>query len=406
MPLFAETEEKIFGEILFNVANNTNIRRSSPGSKARAISEALAKKLGQMYKKFDTNVAQTFLDGATGKYLDFLGDMLGVTRLGESSAVVVSNEKNVRFYTDIGTFGSINGGNAINIPAGTVISTGQTGGINYQVPYPVILPSSASVYYVGVQAMQTGTSSNLGAGQLVYTNFQNYTQALQGTLKVTNDAEVHSGQDIETDVNYRFRIANQVLASERANTTALRLAALGVPGVADVVMLPFNSGIGTVDILVKATVPHVTTGLLAAIQDAVSNVTSQGIVATVRGPSETGFSMVATLITRTRLSASDQSALISQVTNNVTNYINSLDIGEDLIVNQMVQKVLDTSDQIKNVGTANNPFDQLYVYKTSKLQDNKVRSTLLGDYTPDADERIIVETAYAGITPILFRVAT
>ena len=41
MPLFAETEEKIFGDILFDVVSTTNISRTSPGSKARISSHAL-----------------------------------------------------------------------------------------------------------------------------------------------------------------------------------------------------------------------------------------------------------------------------------------------------------------------------------------------------------------------------
>ena len=41
------------------------------------------------------------------------------------------------------------------------------------------------------------------------------------------------------------------------------------------------------------------------------------------------------------------------------------------------------------------PNDELYVYKDSKLEDNRVRQTLLGDYTPESDERVIVETTVA-----------
>lgn len=405
MTLFAESEARIFGEILFNIANDTNIRRSSPGSKTRAIAEALSSKLGQMYQKFDVNIALSFLDGATGKYLDFIGDMMGVSRLGETAGSSTSSEQNIRFYTDLGTFGSINGGGSINIPAGTIISTGKDGtGIRYQVPYTVILPASSTVVFVGVESLSPGSFNNVGAQQLIYHNFQNYTQALLDTLKVTNDAEISSGQDIESDVNFRFRIANQVVAAEKANLTAIRLSALSVPGVADVILLPFNKGIGTLDLLIKATVPLVPVGLLAAVQDAISNVSAQGIIVTAKPPIQTGFSLLGTLTTRTKLSPTDQSSLISAVTDNITNFVNSLDIGQDLIVNQMVQKVLDTSDQIKNVGVANKPFDQMFIYKTSKLQDNRVRNTLLLDYTPDADERIVIETQFAGATPVLFRV--
>ena len=103
------------------------------------------------------------------------------------------------------------------------------------------------------------------------------------------------------------------------------------------------------------------------------------------------------------MSAAEESSILNSVTSNVSDYINSLDIDEELIVNEMIERVMSTSDEIKNIGSATKPFDSLYIYKPTKLDDNKIRSTLIGDYDPEEDERVIVETTYAGNTPILFR---
>ena len=51
-----------------------------------------------MYRKFDINMAQCFLIGAEGKYLDFIGDMMGLPRLGQEVATVSSTETNVHFF--------------------------------------------------------------------------------------------------------------------------------------------------------------------------------------------------------------------------------------------------------------------------------------------------------------------
>jgi len=59
-----------------------------------------------------------------------------------------------------------------------------------------------------------------------------------------------------------------------------------------------------------------------------------------------------------------------------------------------------SSTEIKNLGVANKPLDIVYIYKNSKLEDNKVKSVLLGDYTPETDERVIIETENAGNTPV------
>lgn len=407
MPIFAEKESKIFGDILYDLVNETNITRSSPGSKTRAMAQAISKKLGRMWAQFDNNIVLSFLDGAEGKYLDYLGAMMGVSRLGEERAAATSQQRVVKFYVDVGNFGDINSGSSILLPSGTILSTGpRQSGITYRLPYSVVLPSTSTEAYVAVEAIRAGTTFNLGAGQLRYHNFINYTNQLNDTLKVTNESEITSGKEIENDTNYRFRISNQVVASESANLTAVRLAALVVPGVADVVMIPFNRGIGTIDIMIQATLPRTSDTLLAAVAESVFKQTAQGVVPNVMAPIDIGMSMEGTLTLRERVSSNEQSTLISAVTNNVSDYINNLEIGEEFIVNEAVERVMGTSDNIKNVGSATKPFDRVYIHRPTLLEDNKIRETLLGDFDPENDEKLIVEDRYAGANPISFTVAT
>jgi uncharacterized phage protein gp47/JayE len=406
MPIFAEREDKIFGDILFDLVENTNLTRSSPGSKTRALAQAISKKLGRMWTQFDTNMVQSFINGAEGKYLDYIGSMMGVPRLGERPASIVRDDKLIKFYTDIGTFGTINGGSSITISAGEIISTGkdQTGTL-YKLPYTTILPFDVSEYYVAAESIATGDAANVGKGTLVNHSVTSYIDQLNKTLKVTNTAEIFMSRGIETDTNYRFRIANQVIAAEQANTTAIRLAALTVPGVADVVNLPFNRGIGTFDLLIKATTPRVPEGVLTAVDVAVSRVKAEGIVAYIRKPKETGVSMVGTITTKRKLTAEEESGIISAAQENVRAYIDNLDIGEEFIVNEVVERVMSVSDLIRNLGTTGQPLDQLFIYKESRLSDNKVRENLIADYRPQAEEKLYVEDRYAGDTPILFRIA-
>jgi uncharacterized phage protein gp47/JayE len=406
MPIFSETQDKIFGDIIQEILNNTGVSRSSPGSKTRALVQAVSRKMGRMWNQFDLNMAQAYLDGAEGQFLDFMGSMMGLTRLGEETASVGTTDKNIKFFTTIGTFGDINGASSILIPAGTLISTGPDGtGIQYRVVAATILLASQSEAYIAVQSVRTGSNVNVGANQLVYHNFSNYLDSVNNTLGVTNEASIVNGQDIETDTNFRFRIANQVTSSERANLTSMRLNALSVPGVADVVVVPYHRGIGTVDMLIKSTVPRIPDSLVSVVQTAIDAVVSQGIVATARGPSEVGISMVGTLSLRNQVSAEEETQIIQAATDNVTEYINSLDIGEEFVLQEIVERVLSSSDQVRQVGTPTNPLDNLYVYKPTKLEDNRIRSTLLGNLTPEVDERIIVEDISAGTTPILFRIA-
>ena len=406
MPLFAESEEKIFGDILFDVVESTNISRVSPGSKTRALAQATSKKLGRMWAQFDLNMVQAFLSGASGRYLSFIGDMMGVERLGERPAAISASDRIIKLFVDVGTFGDINSGQAILIPSGTIISTLPGGeGVKYRIPFSVILSIDSSEFYIPVESLTPGESANVGTNTLVYHTFNDYSDSINDTLKVTNEVEINLAASVESDANFQFRIANQVLALENANETAIRLATLIVPGVADLVSIPFNRGIGTFDLMIKSTVPSVSKGLLDAVRESVSKVTSQGIVPIVRGPIEIGMSLVGTLIPRRTLSASEETVIINAVTDNITNYINNLDIGEEFIVNEVVERTLSTSDLIKNIGTSGQPLDKLFIHRPSRLEDNKIRETLTGDFDPEADERLIVETKFAGSTPILFRIS-
>jgi uncharacterized phage protein gp47/JayE len=405
MPLFSKSQDRIFGTLLRDIVDNTVLSKVSVGSKTRSFAESVSSELGRAYKKFDINVAQTFLPAAEGKYLDFLGDMLGVKRLGQSKAESSSSERNIRFYVDSGTFGDINSGSSILLSSGTIISTGEAAtGVLYVVPYNVILSSSLSETYVAVRALKSGSVSNIGRHQLRYHDFTDYTDSANDTLNVINDAEIIKGEDGETDTNYRFRISQQTTAAEAANQTAIRLAVLTTTGVADVVMIPFFQGIGTFDILLKSVTPVLPDGLVSAVNESVSKVVAHGISYRVRGPVETGFSVVGTLTLKKKLSSQEEINILNAATTNVSDYVNSLDIAEDLIINEMIERVMATSPEIKNIGEATKPFDNLYIYRPSRLEDNKVRNTLIGDYSPQEDERVIIETEYGGDTPVLFTI--
>jgi len=405
MPIFAESESKIFGDLLFDVVNNTNITRTSPGSKTRALVQALSKKLGRQWKTFDQNIALGFIDGANAKYLDFIGQMLGLPRHGETTSSISAADRLVRFYVDLGTFGTINSSSSIILPAGRVVSTGSAGsGITYRIPFQTLLPSDQSESFVAVEAIRPGAAANVGAGQLIHHDFTDYTDSLNNSLKVNNEGEINVGREIEGDTNYRFRLSNQVIAAERANQTSIRLTALAVPGVADVSLIPYFHGIGSFDVLIKATVPSVSASLEQAVWQAVWKNQGYGNVSSVRGPREIGVSMIGDLTLKHRATSDEQASIVSSVTTNVSTYIDNLDIGEQLIFNEMIERVLSTSDLIKNVGTTTKPFDKVFIHRPSSLEDNKVRNTLLTDFLPEADEKLLVENQYAGATPILFRV--
>lgn len=399
MPLLYEKSfEKLQGETINQLVNETPMSRTTPGAKAKTILQIVNRQLNKAYQEFDTNFLRTFLPYARGKFLDYLGDMLGTPRGGSLRAEASQATRLVKFYVSTGTFGDINGNADITIPSGTVISSRENnGGIRYRVTVGTVLNRLLSEEYVPVQALQDGDGSNVGEGVLVHHVFTNYTAA--SGLLVTNTGPINTGRNVESDTNYRFRIANAVLSAERANETAIRLATLSVPGVSSVVMRRYARGIGSFEVLIQTVIPNTPNNVIEACQQAIARTQAYGVDGRAVAPRLIGFTVQITVTWRNDVTADEKSEVTSQIQANVADYINNLDIGEAFILNELTERVMGTSEKILNIGTSSKPFDLLNIYRETKLRDNSLKEELLGDYYPLEDERVIIEPSVT--TPVV-----
>ena len=403
MALIRRDYSDIIDSGLRQLTQETNITQLSPGAKARAILEIFSRQLAEAYQIFDINLANTYLSTARGEFLDYMGEIVGLERLQPIAAGTVSGSQNVIFYTFAPTFGSINDDTDIFIPKGTRIWTSPTtvgadDSVYYYIAEDTLLDTAANQQAVSVTATQQGLLANVGQDTLVNHDFANYTDQGNGTLLVRNRASITSGRGLETDEDFRFRISKQVTASEMGNETAIRLGALSVPGVADVSMVPHVRGLGTFGVYVKSLDARVTDELIEAVQNVVDQVQSFGNRGFALQPKEIGIEMVLSITYRETLTSRDRASINRTIVGAMYDYINNLDIGEDFIVNEVVQRVMQVDDRIKNVGVANKPIDDLKMWKTSRTADNRVRYTLETDYTTAFDEKVLVE--YSLINPI------
>lgn len=390
--LFERSFSDLVGEMVIDLTSNSRITRTSPGSKARAIIEIVGRNLNQAYKIFDLNFARAFLTGASGKYLDLLGEILGISRLGSEIASADSTAAIQKIFVESGTFGDINSNAPIVIPAGTIFSSEtDASGITYKLTTGVILSTGASEQFVSVEAISPGEASNVGSEILTFHNFINYTDVANNSLKTLNVAGIFNGADVETDTNYRFRISKSALSSESANQTALLLAALSVPGVANVLMQNRATGIGTFKIFIKSITPNVSQNLIDQVQANIDKVTAEGVRGLADRPTETGISFIISIQYRNGIGDDEKDSIEVQIRSAINDYVNNLDIGEEFILNEVTERILSVSPNIKDIGQPNKPIDQIFVYKETKLRDNKIRQELFDNYTPTLVERVIIE---------------
>jgi len=397
--------ELITEETLKELSNSTNVTYLSPGSKARIILDIMNDKLGLQAEQFDLNVGRAFIRNAEGKLLDFIGEIFGTSRKLKQKAEVSREEKNFFFYTFDNNFGEINNFEDIIIPSNSVQIFNTTDPDSEQIAYvnteQIILPAGEAIAYFSAESRDFGTSSNVGSGTMNFHNFNGYSDAVNRTLLVSNTSSITYGEDDESDENYRFRIQQQTIAGEAGNYSAIRLALLSVSGISDVVRIKYPRGIGTSDWLIKAVTPEVPQRLIDLAQEAINEKQSEGLENTARAPVTIGLQLDFSVTYRSRLEDQIKELIKTSIRRKVIEYINSLDIGEKLVIDQVVKTILNADERILSIGDPDSisNFERITLYKRSAVSNSKVKRTITGDYKTAFNERVIIEPTI--IDPII-----
>jgi len=241
-----QTAPAVVADRIFSKLNVQGLNAFSTGSTVRTVVDAFLDERIDILRDIRFITSNAFLRAAESGYLDLLGeDMFGMSRLEATAPNVSAEDQNVLITTTSGVLSDylpFDNGIGYKVPIGTTISDA-TGEIQFQVTEDTYLEDDfATSVFVAVDGLETGTVYNVAAGVLT-------TISIEG-LNVTNLGAIANGQDEESDNNYRYRISQAHLASERGNETAIRLAALSVSGVSDVVINTSIYGPGVVYMLV------------------------------------------------------------------------------------------------------------------------------------------------------------
>lgn len=241
-----QTAPAVVADRIFSKLNVQGLNAFSTGSTVRTVVDAFLDERIDILRDIRFITSNAFLRAAEAGYLDLLGeDMFGMSRLEATAPNVSAEDQNVLITTTSGVLSDylpFDNGIGYKVPIGTTISDA-TGEIQFQVTEDTYLEDDfATSVFVAVDGLETGTVYNVAAGVLT-------TISIEG-LNVTNLGAIANGQDEESDNNYRYRISQAHLASERGNETAIRLAALSVSGVSDVVINTSIYGPGVVYMLV------------------------------------------------------------------------------------------------------------------------------------------------------------
>lgn len=378
----------------------TGVTNTTPGGKARALADIIADRMGELESRQFIAASQLLLPYATGNALDALGAIYRVQRLQNSDASSPSTDGNFEFYVQNGTFGSINNGNSIVIPAGTRIFTQVSNGPIYSVDVDTILQSSSSSQSFSASSLSTGSAGNASANIFNRSNFTNYASSQFGSLLVTNNFGIVTGSDPEADENFRYRINLKLQSSGGSGEVDIRGALLQIPGIQDISLNPLA---GTYQVYVYGVSPVIAPSLLALVQTALDSNTAYPITGLALAPDLVGISLTTTLTLQSGLSTADQSTIISSATQAAANYINNLSVGQEFVINAAANQIMSSDSRIIDIGNPDMPLQEVFIWR-SRLDSTRYSEYLVNNYTPAIGERILVEQSISN--PIALTIAT
>lgn len=209
-----------------------------PGAMAHSILKACSEEMADFYNLLTAENVMSVLPTALGRHLDLIGQLFACKRL--SNDPTYPSTSNYILSLPAGMTGNDFGGSFV-VPASTRLTTDPNLGdvIEYQTTHAAVFGPADNSVSVGIRAMRAGPASNIQANTITRVFFPS------APLSGTNPTAISNGTAAESDDNYRYRISQQVLALEGANSTRIRLAALTVPGVRDVILKPFVKGPGS-----------------------------------------------------------------------------------------------------------------------------------------------------------------
>ena len=337
--LFKKTYEELVAQAIEDLTYNTSITNTNAGGTARTLLEIMNTRLAEYYETLDINHAMGFLSSADGYFLDLIGQLLNVERTEATFASAASTDEVQKFYVANGYLGDKIP--SLRIPAGTEVRTINST-IIYTVSEDVVFSAGARSVYVPITASERGEVANVGVNVLVVHNLN------VDNVYTMNEKAIVSGTDTETDGNFRYRIANATLAAERANETAVRLAALSVGDVANVVLRPYARGIGSYDVIVIPAEGLPTATLIANVQTAINSVQAYGIRGIAIAPGIVPVDIEVRLTFVDNVTPERQDRIKEVTVDAIEQYTVNIPIGGEFILNELRQQIMDVSELIKD----------------------------------------------------------
>jgi uncharacterized phage protein gp47/JayE len=141
--------------------------------------------------------------------------------------------------------------------------------------------------------------------------------------------------EIGDDDAFRFRITKQIQIVAAANKMAIRLAALSVDGVMDVMLKPFTHGTGSFSVYVITQDPVTPDDILTLVQQKIDECEAYGVRGEVYRPILLPVEMKIRLLFKKTVPDLDRKLTVAQVQDALKTYVNSRNVGQPVFIKEM-----------------------------------------------------------------------
>lgn len=181
----------------------------------------------------------------------------------------------------------------------------------------------------------------------------------------------------ESDSNYRARITQQVYTVAGGNQASIRLKALAIDGVRDIVMRQYTNGAGSFTVHVITDDPTTPLSILNQVQTAVNDAKAYGVYAEVKSPVLIPMEIQVRLVFSSDAGVAQKTTIRQQVVKEIKDYCDSLILGDPFVINEVIQRAMDVSNSIQDI--------DIYSMKVDSA------SRFVGNVQTNWDERLVLD---------------
>lgn len=363
--------KQIQREAIEYLVANTAITQVQAGGAARSLVDIFSSHLADFYTKLDLDLSMAYLSTASGFYLDLIGRLFGVTRSASRPVSLLSEDKALKLYVADGDRLSTYLP-ALQVPSGTIISTAD-GAVSYKTSEAASFMLMDQHVFVSATAVSGAIYETAGIGTINTHNL-----GVSGIM-ATNLITLTSGNVIEGDSSFRTRISANATARQGANATAVQLAALGVPNVADVSISEFARGSGSFEVMVIPAGNRVPGQSMEIIKSRLASVAAFGVSFDVREPDYVQVKLEMRVTFKNSINTGQQAVFLRDIETSVLGYIGDLRPGEEMSMSRIQSLALSLSSDVQDAVITFLCIDKkAHIIRNIKLEDDEV-------FIPDED---------------------